>query len=322
MGTKKISAMVDGSIISTPYRYFVCEDDKGHFVKQNEIVETDKDTWVAPRVTINDIVECRDEFKSDDASNRHIAQKCQGTIQCVVSSQNDPNCIYYGIQLDEPHGHSDGTFENTQFWKTKPNHAAFVKAEDDILWVHRESKDKWIKVKRGKQKTPQPVVDKGKKKKSKLGSRSKSHDTSVYDDKKPKAKIKNRKFAKDDVKLDDMRKEKRKKKKENDVKDGVVDGKKKKKKIGITISDADADVSKKDKLKKEKVNKKSKNAKTTKSPKNSLSVPTKGTVDKVSKNSKKKIKKSNKTPKKEKESEKKGVAKKKKQKNEAEVVKV
>merc|ERR1712048_1342208 len=207
----------------------------------------------------NDIVECRDEFKSDDASNRHIAQKCQGTIQCVVSSQNDPNCIYYGIQLDKPHGHSDGTFENTQFWKTKPNHAAFVKAEDDILWVHRESKDKWIKVKRGKQKTPQPVVDKAKKK-------------------------------------------------ENDVKDGVVDGKKKKKKIGITISDADADGSKKEKLKKEKVNKKSKNAKATKSPKNSLSVPTKGTADKVSKNSKKKIKKS--------------VAKKKKTKEATEVGKV
>merc|ERR1712129_64145 len=240
----------------------------GHFVKQNEILETDKFTNLAPRVTINDVIECRDEFKSDDA-NRYISQKCKGAVQCVVSSQKDPNCIYYGIQLDEPSGHCDGAFEGTQFWKTKANHAAFVKVEDDILSVYRESKDKWFKVKRvktKKEKSTEPI-DEDKPVKLKRKGRSQSHDTSIEKGKKPKAKIKNRKFAKDDVKLTSVDKPKKKRKVVKDD-DEKKDKKKKKKKTKITISDADV-------AKNKKVKKITTTSPIAKKKKTSLSVPKK-----------------------------------------------
>merc|ERR1712129_462977 len=121
------------------------------------------------------------------------------------------------------------------------------------------------------EKSTEPI-DEDKPVKLKRKGRSQSHDTSIEKGKKPKAKIKNRKFAKDDVKLTSVDKPKKKRKvvvKDDDEKNDKI---KKKKKTKITISDAE--VAKNKKVK--KAEKTTTTSPIAKKKKTSLSVPKKG----------------------------------------------
>merc|ERR1712228_767804 len=90
-----------------------------HYIKKENV-------YSALRLTVGDRVKC-DEHKDDENENVFILDACLGTVRCVVLSKNEPNCIFYGIQLDAPNGHSDGRFEEVQFWEAGEKCAAFLK---------------------------------------------------------------------------------------------------------------------------------------------------------------------------------------------------
>ena len=188
--------------------YFSCADSKGYFVKQDRIKETYKkeNQYNAPRLTVGDRVKC-DEHKSDDDS--FISAACLGTVRCVVLSKNEPNCIYYGIQLDAPNGHSNGRFEDVQFWEADEKCAVFLKMDD--------YDECFIKYSKKKESSSSPKEKKIKKSSSSLlkpvkKTRASSYESAINEDKKPKKKKKAVRYSNDDVKVEEIKKKKIKKK--------------------------------------------------------------------------------------------------------------
>merc|ERR1711933_633837 len=117
------------------------------------------------------------------------------------------NSIFYGIQLDEPSGHSNGKFEDVQLWDAEEKYAAFLNARDYDVTFSKKKKESLAVPKLKKEKSAKKKV----KKKSDdtlkpvKKTRAKSYESRVAEEKKPKKKKKAVKYATDDVKVEEIK---------------------------------------------------------------------------------------------------------------------
>eukprot|EP01084_Bolivina_argentea_P297451 512443_1 len=80
--------------IARGIRYFSTIRNKGIFIKQSEILKTNKKNNDAPRITVGDIVKVK-------------KLKCHGIVR-FIGPTDFKNGIWYGLQLEKPNGTNDG----------------------------------------------------------------------------------------------------------------------------------------------------------------------------------------------------------------------
>eukprot|EP01084_Bolivina_argentea_P054404 99778_1 len=117
----------DGSFNNTSY--FNCNDKRGMFVQQNEIIAVNTSNHQdLPRVTIGDKIEC-------------IKEKCTGTVRYIGKPSSFQGVgPFYGVELDKPNGTNDGTVRGKYYFTCKYKHGIFLQASEFCVLSTQSSK--------------------------------------------------------------------------------------------------------------------------------------------------------------------------------------
>eukprot|EP01084_Bolivina_argentea_P023596 44040_1 len=105
--------------------YFSCKKKKGLFVKKNAILETNKKLNLdALRVTVGDTVHA-------------VRYQTNGIIRWIGEPEFKPNSgIWYGLELKNPKGKSNGTVHGKWYFKCGDKSAIFVQAKG--IQIHKK----------------------------------------------------------------------------------------------------------------------------------------------------------------------------------------